>query len=115
MQYENASAVMCVYDIANRDSFSSGSKWVQCKSHFLVTLFTTAYFSWFNAAVRAVRPIGPPIVGVLVGNKTEYRDGTDSRAAVERDEAEQHAVALGLEYFETSAVIHHSHHNFVAV
>lgn len=56
-------------------------------------------------AVRAVRPVGPAIMGVLVGNKNEFRDGTiDSRAEVRMEDAQKLANDLGLRYFECSAV-----------
>ena len=55
--------------------------------------------------VRAVRHGGPPLSGVLVGNKCEFRDGTvDSRAEVAREDGERFASELGLAYFESSAV-----------
>lgn len=45
------------------------------------------------------------MLGVLVGNKCELRDGTtESRAEVTKDEAAHAASELGLAYFETSAV-----------
>jgi hypothetical protein len=45
------------------------------------------------------------MIGCLVGNKVDYRDGTpDSRAEVVFDDANQMASELGLTYFETSAV-----------
>jgi hypothetical protein len=46
------------------------------------------------------------MIGVLVGNKCEYRDGTaDSRAEVTREEGASAASDMCLlKYFETSAV-----------
>lgn len=55
--------------------------------------------------MRALRPTGQKMLGVLVGNKCELRDGTtESRAEVTKDEAAHAASELGLAYFETSAV-----------
>lgn len=48
---------------------------------------------------------GPAPISVLIGNKTDLRDGTiDSRAEVTHTEAKNLAAGLGLRYFETSAV-----------
>eukprot|EP01041_Mallomonas_annulata_P008888 gene8888-18401_t len=83
-QYENASAVLVVYDVSNLESLQSCAKWA--------------------SAVREQRPSGPRLGGVLVGNKADYRDGTsDSRAEVVREDAQRLASELGLSYFETSA------------
>lgn len=47
-----------------------------------------------------------PTIGVLVGNKCDYRDGAvDTRVEVLKGEAESMAASLGLAYFEASAVI----------
>jgi len=53
--------------------------------------------------VRSTRPTGPPIIGCLVGNKADLRDGTLSRAEVSHDEASRLASDLGLNSFEVSA------------
>lgn len=48
---------------------------------------------------------GPGITAVLVGNKCEFRDGSEeSRAEVSKQEAQQLANQLGMQYFEASAV-----------
>jgi len=85
--YENASAVMVVYDISSNESLNSCNKWL--------------------TSVRALRPMGPPLLGTLVGNKCELRDGQiDTRAEVVREDASRMAQDLGLAYFETSASSH---------
>uniref|UniRef100_A0A7S3M1Q0 Uncharacterized protein n=1 Tax=Spumella elongata TaxID=89044 RepID=A0A7S3M1Q0_9STRA len=82
--YENASAVMVVYNVANRDSLLSCNKWV--------------------SGVKAIQNSGVPLVGAFVGNKCEFRDGSiDSRAEVDILEAKETAESLGMTYFETSA------------
>jgi transport family protein 27 len=82
--YENVSAVMVVYDVTSTESIQSCNKWL--------------------TGVRAMRPVGPPLPGVLVGNKAEYRDGSiDSRSEVQRDDAQKMANEMGLGYYETSA------------
>jgi transport family protein 27 len=82
--YENVSAVMVVYDVTSSESTQSCAKWL--------------------SGVRAMRPVGPPLPGVLVGNKCEYRDGTiDSRCEVMKDDAQKMANELGLGYYEASA------------
>jgi len=82
--YENASAVMVVYDVTSNESLQSSNKWI--------------------TNVRAMRPVGPPMPGVLVGNKCEYRDGSvDSRSEVSKQDAQRFANDAGLGYFETSA------------
>ena len=41
----------------------------------------------------------------MVGNKSDYRDGTsDSRAEVVKEDAQRFSKENGLKYFETSAV-----------
>ncbi len=53
-----------------------------------------------------MRPSGQKMIGVLVGNKCEYRDGSaDSRAEVTKEEGFSAAADMCLlKYFETSAV-----------
>lgn len=45
------------------------------------------------------------MLGVLIGNKADFRDegGLDSRAEVSLEEGQGAANELGLKYFETSA------------
>lgn len=82
--YENVSAVMVVYDVTSTESTQSCTKWL--------------------SGVRAMRPVGPPLPGVLVGNKCEYRDeAIDSRCEVQMDDAQKMANELGLGYYEASA------------
>ena len=104
--YEDASAVMVVYDVSNHDSLKSCGKWLE--------------------GVKAARkgsqgqsmsqPVQTPIIGALVGNKKDYRierlenDRStspikDSRAEVLQDEAQRISADLGLAFFEASAVI----------
>lgn len=57
------------------------------------------------SAVKATLNNGVNPIGVLVGNKSDLRDGTiDSRAEVPSSEAKNLAAGLGLQFFETSAV-----------
>lgn len=57
------------------------------------------------SAVKTVNPSSHSILGVLIGNKNEYRLGVvDSRTEVTFQEGQQAAGELGLAYFETSAV-----------
>lgn len=82
--YENASAIMAVFDISKKDSLQSCVKWV--------------------SSVRSARQGGSPILGALVGNKCEFRDGAvDTRAEVTKEEAQRLANELGMQYFECSA------------
>ena len=58
-----------------------------------------------NSGVHECRPSGPRLMGALVGNKSDFRDGSvESRAEVVREDARRLAVELGLAFFETSAV-----------
>ena len=103
--YEDASAVMVVYDVSNHDSLKSCGKWLE--------------------GVKAARkgsqgqsmsqPVQTPIIGALVGNKKDYRIDRiesdrstspmrDSRVEVLRDEAQRISADLGLAFFEASAV-----------
>lgn len=56
--------------------------------------------------MRATRPTGQKMLGVLIGNKADFRDdgGVDSRAEVSFEEGQGAANELGVKYFETSAV-----------
>lgn len=82
--YENASAVMVVYDVTSNESLQSCNRWIT------------------NA--RSMRPVGPPLPGVMVGNKCEYRDGAvDTRSEVSKSDAQRLANDMGLGYFEASA------------
>lgn len=84
LQWDNASAVLVVYDISNPETLQSCSKWL--------------------AGVRAVRPTGQRMLGALVGNKSDFReDKIDSRAEISEEEGARAAQDLGLPYFETSA------------
>lgn len=82
--YENASAVMVVYDISSLESLQTCGKWLM--------------------NVRQGQSTGPRMLGCLIGNKCEFRDGNiDTRADVRKDEAEAIAKEVKLAYFETSA------------
>lgn len=67
------------------------------------------YFSSYMIGVRATRPTGQKMLGVLVGNKADFRDDADldSRAEVSFEEGQGAANELGLKYFETSAATTH--------
>jgi transport family protein 27 len=78
--WENASMVVLVYDVGNRDSFAACAKWLQ--------------------NVRSIRP-NNPVGGVLLANKIDLRDS--GRAQVTVDEGMEFAKVNGLEYFECSA------------
>mmetsp|Transcript_8680 Transcript_8680/g.12957 ORF Transcript_8680/g.12957 Transcript_8680/m.12957 type:complete len:125 (-) Transcript_8680:117-491(-) len=77
---------MVVYDVSNPESLQSCVKWL--------------------GGVRAMRPTGQRMLGVLVGNKADFREdgGLDSRAEVSKEEGQGAAREMGLQYFETSAV-----------
>ena len=103
--YEDASAVMVVYDVSNHDSLKSCGKWLE--------------------GVKAARkgaqgqtlsqPVQTPIIGAMVGNKKDYRYNgmehdnpsssmSDCRVEVQREDASRMGMDLGLAFFETSAV-----------
>ena len=81
--YENASAVMVVYDVTSSESLQSANKWLM--------------------GVRGTRQSGPALIGCLVGNKADLRDDTLSRAEVSKEDAQRLAADMGLSYFETSS------------
>ena len=55
--------------------------------------------------MKSAQNQGSSLIGTLVGNKCEFRDGSiDSRAEVDLLEAKETADSLGMTYFETSAV-----------
>ena len=77
--WENASVVMAVFDVANRESYQSVAKWL--------------------AAVRSVHG-GRPVPGVLIANKIDLRN--EGRAQVTSEEAQRFAKDNSLSYFECS-------------
>lgn len=102
---------MCVYDITNRGSLMECSKWLTGKTSAHVTtntenlLIINSFFVLFcTLAVKTVNPSAHNVLGVLVGNKNEYRHGVDTMSEVTFQEGQQAAGELGLAYFETSAV-----------
>lgn len=89
--YDGASAVMVVYDVSSNDSLKSSPKWLEAVRN----------------AQRSSSQRSP--IGVLVGNKKDFRigagaAGSDSRAEVVREDAQRTAAAMGLQLFEASAV-----------
>ncbi len=89
--YDGASAVMVVYDVSSNDSLKSSPKWLEAVRN----------------AQRSSSQRSP--IGVLVGNKKDFRmgaggPGSDSRAEVVREDAQRTAAAMGLQIFEASAV-----------
>ena len=85
-QYENAAAVMVVFDIGSRESFQACGKWLN--------------------SVKASRSgNGSKMIGVMVGNKKDFRsdEDEDSRVEVDFALATRQATDMGLQYFETSA------------
>eukprot|EP01039_Chlorochromonas_danica_P002776 gene2776-3030_t len=82
--YEGAAAVVLVYSVASRESLQSTSKWF--------------------ATVKAALPSNSNPISIIVGNKTDLRDGTlDSRAEVATYEASSFAANMALNHFDVSA------------
>ncbi|XP_054635922.1 ras-related protein Rab-33B-like [Dunckerocampus dactyliophorus] len=80
--YRNVHAVLFVYDISCRASFSSLSAWVEeCRQNSL----------------------GQDVPRFLVGNKSDLRDVTDSDEQVSQEQALRFARAHHMMFFETSA------------
>ena len=79
--WENVSTVVAVYDVGNRDSFVSLSKWL--------------------TELQAVAP-HRPLSGIVIANKMDLRDV--GRMAIGSDEGQQFAREHGLEFFQTSAL-----------
>lgn len=79
-QWENGNMLMVVYDVSNRESFQSCSKWVQ----------------------RVQETMHRKLPGVLIANKSDLRAA--GRAVVDEKEGRALAKSLGLEYFETALV-----------
>jgi GTPase SAR1 family protein len=84
--YADAAAIMVAYSIGSKDSLQSAGKWL--------------------TAVRAALPNAANPIGLLVGCKSDLRDGTvDSRAEVSTTDGQNMASSHGLSFFETSSVI----------
>eukprot|EP01035_Chromulina_nebulosa_P016993 gene16993-22490_t len=82
--YENAAAVVVVYDIGNQETLQSTTKWL--------------------TGLKSAVSNPSDLIGVLIGNKSDYRDGSvDSRAEVVKEDAQRFSKDLGLAYFEASA------------
>lgn len=79
--WENTSTVIAVYDVGNRDSFVSLSKWL--------------------TELQAVAP-HRPLSGIVIANKMDLRDV--GRMAIGTDEGQQFAQQHGLAFFQTSAL-----------
>lgn len=79
--YENASMFIFVYDVNNKESFKSCSKWIQDATNS-------------NPAHQ--------IAGVLLANKVDLR----TREGVSEKAGRAFADECGLTYFECSAVRH---------
>lgn len=79
--WTNASVAVYVYDVGDRESFLSCSKWL--------------------SSVRSENA-GRPVPGVLVANKTDLRE--KGRVRVSRDEGKAFAKDNGLTFLETSAL-----------
>lgn len=95
--YEDASAVMVVYDVASHDSLKSCGKWLE------------GVTSTRKASQGQSQSSQSPIIGVMVGNKKDYRGGSgtsqgDSRAEVSQEDAQRMAGDLGLSFYEASAM-----------
>lgn len=68
------------------------------------------------AAVKAASSNPSDLIGVLVGNKSDFRDGTsDSRAEVVKEDAQRFSKDNGFKYFETSAVRRYKHVLYILV
>ncbi len=103
MQYDDASAVMVVYSVINRESLQSCGRWYTGEFISLTRIHSLA-FPLFQTGIKNFQPANQ-LIGALVGNKAEYRDGSvDSRVEVSLEEARQMSLSLNLPYFETSAV-----------
>ena len=106
MYYEDASAVMVVYDVSNHDSLKSCGKWLEG-----VKAARKGSQGQSNSQSSQT-----PIIGAMVGNKKDYRldeaspennggaSVSDSRAEVSEDEARRMASDLGLAFFGASSV-----------
>jgi len=77
--WDGAGLVVVVFDVSNRESFQSCTKWLQ----------------------RVYEHLGRTIPGVLIANKTDLRES--GRGVVEEKEGRALAKSLNLAYFETSA------------
>ena len=76
---------MVMYDIGNRESFQSCVKWY--------------------TAVRNACAMNESMLGVLVGNKADLREGPPpTQAEVGKSDATKMSADLGVPYFELSAV-----------
>lgn len=95
---------MVVYDITNRGSLMECSKWLTGEFNFTALARRLIPLARVTA-VKTVNSSAHSVLGVLVGNKNEYRHGVvDTMTEVSVQEGQQAAGELGLAYFESSAV-----------
>jgi len=103
--YENASAVMVVYDIGSVESFRNVNNWVavvrNINSGPSLGIHSITYCLAHSLTHSLTHSLS---VGCMVGNKCEYREFIDGsiRAEVVKDDAMKLASELNLKYFETS-------------
>ncbi len=76
-QWESAAAVALVFDLGNRESFTSVAKWLRRAQEA-------------RAAAGAAAPSGP-LLGVLIGAKADFREAGTDRAEVSQLEAKAFA------------------------
>jgi GTPase SAR1 family protein len=84
--WESAGALVVVFDIGSRESFSSVAKWVRRAQEARAAIGAAGF-----------------IPGVLVGNKSDFREAGTERAEVSVAEAKALADSLKMQYFEVSA------------
>lgn len=106
-QWKNVSQVMVVYDVSNRESFTSCAKWLKAVRDLRPTRpiqgAARGGAGWSVCADGSRRRAGwAPAAGVLVANKIDMKDA--GRAVVESSEGQAFAKEMGLTFFETSAV-----------
>ncbi len=83
-QWESAAGVALVFDIGNRESFTSAAKWLR-----------RAQEARAQAGSSSTAPAGP-LLGVLIGAKADFRESDVDRAEVSQLEAKAFAGACAL-------------------
>ncbi len=82
LQWNTAGAIALVFDLGNRESFTSLAKWLR----------------------RAQENISQnPLLGVIIGNKSDFREPEQNRAEITTNEAKAFADSVRMPYYEVSA------------
>ncbi len=86
LHWNTAGAIALVFDLGNRESFTSLAKWFRRAQENISSSRSSS-----------------SLLGVIIGNKSDFREPEQNRAEITTTEAKAFADSLGMPYFEVSA------------